>query len=135
MQKECTCGREMNIRLRTVIYQNKVDIENVPIFSCEACGRSEVVSTVKPVLSSLISNLGRKPEKQLLYFHECSELSFLLVQATHKERMNDPLDKIIEERINELLDVLLLAQSLGDLPWMDDIRKRLSQISQYTCSI
>ena len=26
----------MNLRLRTVIYQNKVDIENVPIYSCEA---------------------------------------------------------------------------------------------------
>ncbi|UUZ85779.1 hypothetical protein LJK88_21195 [Paenibacillus sp. P26] len=37
MQKLCKCGGEMSIRLRTVIYQNKVEIENVPIFTCESC--------------------------------------------------------------------------------------------------
>ncbi|MDF2815306.1 MAG: hypothetical protein K0Q81_1506, partial [Paenibacillus sp.] len=32
----------MGIRLRTVIFQNKVEIENVPIYSCDACQRTEV---------------------------------------------------------------------------------------------
>lgn len=48
----------MNLRLRTVIYQSKVDIENVPIYSCEGCGRSEVVPHVKPELTGLIGKLG-----------------------------------------------------------------------------
>jgi hypothetical protein len=124
----------MNLRLRTVIYQNKVDIENVPIYSCEACGRSEVVPHVKPELTGLIGRLGSKPEKQQLFFHELSEVAFLLLKVTEKEHMNDSMEKIVEERINELLDILLLAQSLGDEPWTEEIRKRLSQITQSAIS-
>ncbi|MBP1996492.1 hypothetical protein [Paenibacillus eucommiae] len=130
MQKQCKCGRTMNIRLRTVIYQNKVDIDNVPIFSCEACGRSEVVSHVKPELTALIGKLGSKPDKQQYFFHELSEVAYLLLKVTEREHMNDSVEEIVSERINELLDIMLLAQSLGDGPWMDDARKRLSQISQ-----
>jgi len=132
MQKYCKCGRTMNLRLRTVIYQNKVDIENVPIYSCEACGRSEVVPHVKPELTGLIGKLGSKPGKQQLYFHELSEIAYLLLKVTEKEHMNDSMEQIVQERINELLDILLLAQSLGDAAWMDDTRKRLSQITQNT---
>ncbi len=134
MQKPCKCGRKMNIRLRTVIYQNKVDIENVPIFSCDFCGRSEVYPNVKPELTGLIGKLGGKPDKQQFLFHEMSEIAYLLFKVTEKEHMNDSVEKIVEERINELLDVLLLAQALGDQPWIEDIRKRLSQISQHTLS-
>jgi hypothetical protein len=134
MIKECRCGHTMNIRLRTVIYQNKVDIDNVPIFSCEACGRSEVVSHVKTELTALIGKLGSKPDKQQYAFHELSEIAYLLLKVTEREHMNDSVEKIVEERINELLDVLLLAQSLGDTPWMEDIRKRLSQLSQNAIS-
>lgn len=134
MQKHCKCGRLMSIRLRTVIYQNKVDIENVPIFSCDCCGRSEVASTVKPELTGLIRKLGSKPDKKQLYFNETSEIANLLLKVTEKERMNDSMEKIVTERVNELLDILLLAQSLGDLPWMEDTRKRLSQISQHSLS-
>ncbi|NQX57552.1 hypothetical protein [Paenibacillus qinlingensis] len=134
MQKYCKCGRTMNLRLRTVIYQSKVDIENVPIYSCEGCGRSEVVPHVKPELTGLIGRLGSKPEKQQFFFHEVSEVAFLLLKVTEKERMNDSMEKIVEERINELLDILLLAQSLGDEPWAEEIRKRLSQITQSAIS-
>lgn len=135
MQKQCKCGQMMSIRLRTVIYQNKVDIENVPIFSCDGCGRSEVAPTVKPDLTGLIGKLGSKPDKQQLYFHELSEVANLLHKISDKDHMNDSMEKIIAERINELLDILLLAQSLGDSPWIDDTRKRLSQISQHSFSI
>ncbi|UJF35240.1 hypothetical protein [Paenibacillus hexagrammi] len=134
MQKHCKCGQSMNLRLRTVIYQNKVDIENVPIYSCETCTRSEVVPHVKPELTGLIGKLGSKPDKQQIMFHEVSEVAYLLLKVTEREHMNDSMEKIVEERINELLDVLLLAQSLGDVPWTEEIRKRLAQITQHTMS-
>ncbi|MGG1553212.1 MULTISPECIES: hypothetical protein [Paenibacillus] len=134
MQKICKCGRTMNLRLRTVIYQNKVDIENVPIYSCETCVRSEVVAHVKPELTGLIAKLGSKPEKQQLFFHEISEVAFLLLKVTEKEHINDSMEKIVEDRINELLDIMLLAQSLGDEPWAEETRKRLSQITQSAIS-
>lgn len=135
MQKQCKCGEPMGIRLRTVIYQNKVEIENVPIFSCEACSRSEVYPEVKPELTGLIGTLGSKPEKQQLQFEEVSEVAHLMVKVTEKNRAADPVEAIIQERINELLDLLLLAQSLNDELWVNHIRKRLSQIAKHSVTV
>lgn len=131
MQKQCKCGQMMNIRLRTVIYQNKVEIDNVPVYTCEVCNRSEVFPDVKPELTGLIGDLGSKPDKQQLQFDEMSELAHLMMKVTNKEHQHQPVDKILEDRINELLDTLLLARSLGNEPWMEDIRQRLSQISKH----
>jgi hypothetical protein len=131
LHKQCKCGRDMGIRLRTVIYQSKVEIENVPVFTCEFCNRSEVFPGVKQELTGLIGELGGKPEKQRLRFDESSELAHLMKVVTDKEHRHQSVDKILEERINELLDLLLLARSLGDEPWMEDIRSRLSQISKH----
>lgn len=130
MDKLCTCGEPMSIRLRTVIFSNKVTIENVPIFSCEACERSEVLADVKQELGNLIRHLGKNPEKQQILFNESNELAFLLVEATRKERANIPVELIVEERVNELLDLLLLSQSLQDESWTKEIRNRLSQIAK-----
>ncbi|MHC2182086.1 hypothetical protein ACVLD2_003159 [Paenibacillus sp. PvR052] len=135
LQKQCKCGEHMGIRLRTVIYQNKVEIENVPIFSCEACSRSEVFPGVKPELTGLIGTLGSKPGKQHLQFEEVSEVAHLMVKVTEKKRAADPVEAIIQERINELLDLLLLAQSLNDEPWVDDVRMRLSQIAKHSITV
>ncbi|MEK8129883.1 hypothetical protein WMW72_18425 [Paenibacillus filicis] len=135
MQKQCKCGAAMSIRLRTVIYQNKVEIENVPIFSCESCSRSEVFPEVKPELTGLIGTLGGTPEKQQLLFNEVSEIAHLMMKATEKNRAADSVEMIIDERINELLDLLLLAQSLCDEPWSEDLRKRLSQIAKHSLTV
>lgn len=131
MQKQCKCGQTMSIRLRTVIYQNKVEIENVPVYTCEACSRSEVFPDVKPDLAGLIGNLGSKPDRQQLHFDDMSELAHLMMKVTDKERRHEPVEKILEERVNELLDMLLLARSLGNEPWMEDVRQRLAQISKH----
>ncbi len=39
---------------------------------------------------------------------------------------------LAEERVNELLDLLLLAQSLKEKEWMEDLRNRLTQITKQT---
>ncbi|MFE5319719.1 hypothetical protein ACFQ88_13510 [Paenibacillus sp. NPDC056579] len=135
MQKQCKCGSAMNIKLRTVIYQNKVEIENVPVFSCESCQRSEVFAEVKPELTGIIGKLGSLPEKQQLSFHEISEIAHLMKKVTEKQYAADPVEKIVEDRINELLDLLLLAQSLHDETWQADIQKRLGQIAKHSLSV
>ncbi|WP_409341127.1 hypothetical protein [Paenibacillus sp. MBLB4367] len=134
MSKACKCGERMSIRLRTVIYQSKVEIENVPIYYCEVCSRSEVFPEVKPELTGLIGQLGSKPDKQQLPFQELSELALLMKKATDEQSKWMPVEKILEDRINELLDLLLLAQSLSDGAWAEDVRKRLTQISAYAQS-
>jgi len=135
LHKQCKCGSAMSIRLRTVIYQNKVEIDNVPIFTCETCQRSEVFAEVKPDLTGIIGQLGNVPEKKQLYFNDISEIAHLMVKVTEKQRAADPVEKIVEERVNELLDLLLLAQSLQDEAWMNDIRNRLAQISKHSLSV
>lgn len=124
----------MSVRMRTVIFQNSVEIGNVPILSCDSCNRSEILPAVKPELTGLIGQLGSKPGKRQLYFDEVSELAHLLIQVSSKERVQDPVEHIIEERINELLDLMLLARSLGDQLWIGDIRKRLKQLTQHAMS-
>jgi hypothetical protein len=119
----------MNIRMRTVIYRSKIEIDNVPIFTCESCSKSEVFQPVKSELTDLINQIGKNPEKKQFYFNETSELAFLLMTVSQKEFMHTPVDQILEYRINELLDLLLLARSLQDEQWVKDILKRLSQIT------
>jgi hypothetical protein len=135
LHKFCKCGSTMSIKLRTVIYQNKVEIDNVPIFSCEACRRSEVFAEVKSELTGMIKKLGKTLEKQHLQFNDISEIAHLMFKVTQKQYATEPVEKIVEERINELLDLLLLAQSLKDEPWTEDVRKRLEQISKHSLSV
>jgi hypothetical protein len=119
----------MNIRMRTVIYKSKIEIDNVPIFTCESCSKSEVFQPIKSELTDLITQIGKDPEKKQFNFNETSELAFLLMTVSQKEFMHTPVDQILEYRINELLDLLLLARSLQDEHWVNDILKRLTQIT------
>jgi len=130
LEKRCVCGKPMSIGLRTVIYSNKVKIENVPVYSCTSCERSEVLHDVKKDLSSMLKDLEGNSEKLEIQFQEENELAFLLHEATRKERAHIPVEKIVEERINQLLDMLILARSLGDDSWTRELRLRLSQIAR-----
>jgi len=130
MQKRCSrCGNEMSIMLRNVVYRNRVKINNVPVYVCldEDCSHSQVVDMVKEDLKNLMNELGNNPLKQAVEFEEISEFSNLLVLVADQEE-EIPTKQLIEERINELLDIFLLAQSLGDEKWMGEVRKRLMQI-------
>lgn len=131
LQKRCHCGDIMMMKLRTVIYSGKVEIDNVPIFSCASCNKSEVIPEVKPDLTGLIAKLGAEPEKQSFLFNECNEWADLLYEAKATKRPIQPsiVEGLIEERINKLLDLYLLAKTLNDEVWMADLNKRLGQIS------
>ncbi|MNP83167.1 hypothetical protein D3C76_1820310 [compost metagenome] len=57
-----------------------------------------------------------------------------MVTVTDKEHRHESVGVILEERINELLDMLLLARSLQDDAWKKDVTERLSQITRYAMS-
>lgn len=122
----------MTMKLRTVIYSGTVEIDNVPIFSCSTCSRSEVIPEVKPDLTGLIAGLGSEPGKQTFLFNECNEWADLLVEAkVNKGRAEKKdVEQLINQRINGLLDMYLLAQSLNDESWLADLNKRLGQLSR-----
>ncbi|RXZ77053.1 hypothetical protein EBB07_32725 [Paenibacillaceae bacterium] len=132
MQKQCPCGAEMIIKLRTVIYSGKVEIDNVPIYSCSSCNRSEVFPEVKPDLTGLIDQLGAKPDKQNLLFNEWNEWADLLVEVCLKKKQTDTriVEQLIAERIDKLLDLYLVVMQQNDEDWMNEIRKRLTQLSR-----
>jgi hypothetical protein len=134
LHKRCHCGDIMKMKLRTVIYSGKVEIDNVPIFSCTTCNRSEVFPEVKPDLTGLIAQLGAQPDKQTFLFNECNEWANLLVEAKADKQQTDQsaFERLIEQRINKLLDLYLLAQTLNDEAWIEDLNKRLEQISRRT---
>ncbi|PZD93825.1 hypothetical protein DNH61_20175 [Paenibacillus sambharensis] len=131
MQKMCPCGNDMQIRLRTVIYSGKVEIDNVPIYSCSACSRNEVFPEVKPDLTGLIGQLGTKPAKQTFLFNEWNEWADVLMEACMETKHPAPAEvsRLLTERVDALLDMYLLAQTLKDYAWKEEIRRRLSQIS------
>ncbi|MFI8710531.1 hypothetical protein [Brevibacillus brevis] len=130
MQKRCTrCGNEMEIELRNVVYRKRVKIMNVPVQVCvdEDCDHSQVVDVIKDDLKSLMEELGQHPQCQAIEFEEVSELSNLLVLIAN-EKVNSTARELLGEKVNELLDLFLLAQSLGDEKWMLELRERLTKI-------
>ncbi|MBD3918100.1 hypothetical protein H8B09_05000 [Paenibacillus sp. PR3] len=137
MLKTCSCGETMRMKLRTVIYSSKVEIDNVPVYTCKACSRSEVYTVVKTDLTGLIGKLGAQPEKQTFRFDDWNEWANLLVEAfdVHKKQPDPALiDRLAGERIDMLLDLYSLAEKIGDNEWKNDISKRLTQLS-HTASI
>jgi hypothetical protein len=131
-QITCTCGDQMSLQLRTVIYSGTIEIVNVPIFTCQTCCRSIVYDAVKGDLTSLIEQIAKTDGTPVeIRFEERNELALLLKKASDKALLNESLRDIVEERINELLDIMLLAQSLKNDEWIEETRSRLRQITEH----
>ena len=133
MHKQCPCGQVMGLKLRTVIYSGKLEIDNVPIFSCDACQHSEVKASVKVELNELIQELGMLEQRKSIRFNELNEWADFLVEYKLQQKSNQtsvPLyESMLEERINDLLDLYLLAQQMNDQVWLESIRRKLEQLS------
>jgi hypothetical protein len=125
---QCRCQQPMNLLLRTIVFSQKVTVHNVPVYSCPICNRNEMHPSVKPQLKSIISELGTRPKKQKIYFQDVSELAKLLYLASSSEYDDRSVNDILHYRINELLDLLNVAEALNDPVWVDEIHDRLDQI-------
>lgn len=123
----------MQLKLRTLVYSGKIEIDNVPIYSCPSCSRSEVLPTVKTDLTVLLKEYANETTKQNILFNERNEWADLLVEYKLLPKTKASASKIYEQmlvqRTNELLDLYLLAQSLNDQKWLESIHKRLEQLS------
>ncbi|MBW5444715.1 hypothetical protein GE107_01365 [Cohnella sp. CFH 77786] len=131
MKKRCECGDTKKLHLRTVVYARKVNITRVPVYCCSRCGSHEVDSGVKGEIGSLIGQLGSKPAPRTIPFDQMNEWAGVLSLAmdTGKEPLEENLvARAAEERTNELLDLWLIAASLGDEIWKSELEGRLSQL-------
>ncbi|OUM94910.1 MAG: hypothetical protein BAA02_15035 [Paenibacillaceae bacterium ZCTH02-B3] len=130
MQKTCECGHPMEIRLRKVIYARAVEVDNVPVYMCPHCRRISILPEIKEDLARLIRDLGLEPERNAIDFADVSEWAYLIAQATDESRMHEPIQQLIADRVDQLLDLMLLARSLEDVAWEAELRGRLSQITR-----
>lgn len=130
MKEECTCGQSMTVHMRTVVYQRYIYIEHVPVLICQSCGNSVVYSPVRPELKHILQDAKESSEKKRIYFEDISEIAHVLLKLheSNKDFVTSP--EVVQERVNELLDIYLLARSLNDQEWVDEIRGKLLQISR-----
>jgi hypothetical protein len=135
MQKSCRCGNDMQIFVRTVIYQKKIHIESVPIWSCISCGHNEVISYLKDDLVQLMKQFTCINQKQCIPFVEWSENARLFLQVSHMAHNQHLVNDMIDQRIDELLDDFLIAKSDRDNLKLTDLKRRLTQISQRSITL
>ncbi|RIE04352.1 hypothetical protein D3H35_07075 [Cohnella faecalis] len=121
----------MDLVLRNVIFAKKVNISNVPVLSCDSCGRNEVYPSVKADVGKLVGDLGSKPSTGTIPFDQVHEWAGVLSNALAEARTLQAaaIARASEERVNQLLDLWLIASSLGDEAWKSELKQRLSQLS------
>ncbi len=121
------CDKSMHLTLRTLVF-NRNEITNVPIYTCHVCEKSIVSDRVKPELTKVVQSLtGSAQQYQKVAFQEFSEFTNLLVMVA-EETEDEMIEGLVEDRINQLLDLLLLAQSLNDQQWVDELSGRIRQV-------
>ncbi|MUG44913.1 hypothetical protein [Paenibacillus woosongensis] len=137
MRKLCHCGQEMSLDFRVLIFEGIIEIDRVPVFECEQCSHYEVLPAIKPDLLALLAELKASREQGLVLFNEVSELADVMYgiyrtwSETESPSFESLLDQKCKERINLLLDVYGCAKGMEDQDWMEDISKRLAQISDF----
>jgi hypothetical protein len=121
----------MHLILRTVIFARKVNINNVPVYNCSLCGRNDVFPGVKEDVGRLVGQLGSRPTPRTIPFDQVHEWAGVLSHAMNlaDSLLASTIARAKEERINQLLDLWLVASSLGDEAWKAELQRRLSQLS------
>lgn len=137
MRKVCRCGQIMKLGIRPVIYENRIEVDRVPINECDECNYYEVVSDVKADLLDLLNQLKQQGESGRVLFTEVNELAdvlyslYLRMDPKEVASFEKHLEQSCEERINLLLDLYGCANKLNDSLWRNEIAARLSTLSNF----
>lgn len=134
MSMKCSCEQKMKLELRTVMYTRSVMIRHVPVLVCDYCLTYELIPSMRPDLKKCVDLLGPDPSINsfsLTEYHELARLIYeVLAEGDYSEdSLKQILEHEIQERINLLLDLYGMAESLQDQAWVSDLRLRLSQLS------
>lgn len=136
MRRKCSCNQPMNLELHTVIFSKKLEIQNVPVFSCMSCSTYELLAPLKTQLSEYLKTVQLPKERRVVSFAEMNEAANLFYDL-YKRKVNLDADNLIEimetfkqERINLLLDVYQYAVQMNDESWTCDTQRRLEQLAE-----
>ncbi|RCX23024.1 hypothetical protein DFP94_101615 [Fontibacillus phaseoli] len=137
MRKHCRCGQKMNLGFRLVIFENKFQVDRVPILECDECDYYEVLPFVKADVIDLLEQLKQQGENVRVFFTDMNELADVLYDMIQQKEKSDSssfeavLEQKCNERINLLLDLYGCAQKMNDSSWMNVIAVRLAVLSKY----
>lgn len=126
----------MKLEARTVVYRRLLTIDHVPVFHCKACAYCEINSLIKEQLVQLVEQAHTyatsKGEKKTIDFSEHNEIAAMLHNGLTS---SESLQCMFEQRVDELLDLLLLARSLQRSEWIEEMELRLSQLARMAASV
>lgn len=136
IEKACSCGGNMTIHMHTLVYNTKVRISDVPVYTCESCSRYEPLPAVTRELGSFVQRMGREGQPgSSLSFAEHNEWAFVLKEAFtafvegDPDELEEDIRSAIQNRIDLLLDVYRLAGNARDQEWLQETGQRLSQLT------
>jgi YgiT-type zinc finger domain-containing protein len=129
MEKDCNCGGVLELELRTIMYGRYLEVNHVPVYHCDHCGRNELLNGIKPVIKRVIKQFANETQKRKIYFNDFSEYTDVLVQLSVSKKDKNQFQHLLNDRVNHLLDLMNLAQNVNDLKWYKEIQYRLCQIS------
>ncbi|WP_027416792.1 hypothetical protein [Aneurinibacillus terranovensis] len=123
MRKKCEkCNMQMDLKLRKVVYMNHMEIDHVPVYSCPNCEENQLVEQVKDDLKRLLQQINTyQSDSSVISFAAHSSFSELLLRMSRQNVIT----------IDDLLDLYLLARSLQDDIWIEEIEKELRLRSNY----
>ncbi|MFD2670239.1 hypothetical protein [Marinicrinis sediminis] len=132
MEKHChQCGEQMGIYLRTVVFSRQMEIENVPVYTCDECEVYQVLPSVKEHVKALLTQQEETASKHAVDLASENEIAQLLSMAADEQYEHYELNEMVEERINQLLDMLIMAKALHNEEWVKDVEDRLSQLTDH----
>jgi hypothetical protein len=97
---------------------------------CKSCNFCELLPDIKQDLKKMIVQWGARPNKKIIRYQENHELAYILYEANKERNINIPISDLVTMRMNELLDLFIVAQSLQDICWVDELRDRMWQLIQ-----
>lgn len=113
-QKKCLrCGSLMGIYLKNMTYMKKHIISDVPVHRCECCEHYELVDEIKEDLRMLLQKLDNSDVKKI---------SFSKHYKVNKTDDKENIAYCTDMDIDSILDIYLLAKSLNDEKWMNEMK-------------
>jgi len=126
MKKCSNCSSEMDLTLRTLYLKKKIEIKNVPVYSCNYCEENIIVEQIEGKVKKVIEEKKEETRKQIIEFERYSEFAQLLIMLYNKQKHSD--EKRIEKEIERLLEKYAIDHSLEQDIFEQVVHKKITKM-------
>ncbi|MFH5181284.1 hypothetical protein ACHHV8_00765 [Paenibacillus sp. TAB 01] len=123
------CGASM-IGTKGTLKHIRTQIHNVPLLFCPVCHRVEVhhlVESEYEILAEYAHGDGATEVDFQEYVDNRSDAELNENCVNHEDE--DPLE-VVRSQIDMSLDLLMVAKTIGDVEWEEQLKRRLNILSQ-----